>query len=89
MHGQYLDDFNRNYALEPPELLNWSFRFKSNAEPGLWYTIKMQPLPVFFFEQEVSSGVFERTNKDLDFQRQPPFCAGLRLADEPGLARQA
>ncbi|MCO6487541.1 MAG: TonB-dependent receptor [Phaeodactylibacter sp.] len=75
LHGQYLD-FNETSALEPRLAVNWNFRPNQALSLGYGLHHQMQPLPVFFFEQEVSPGVFERTNQDLDFTRSHHFVLG-------------
>ncbi|MCB0557692.1 MAG: TonB-dependent receptor [Phaeodactylibacter sp.] len=75
LHGQYLD-FNETAALEPRLALNWSFRPNQTLSLGYGLHHQMQPLPVFFFEEEVSPGVFERTNRNLDFTRSHHFVLG-------------
>lgn len=75
LHGQYLD-INGTYAIEPRLALNWQFTPTQRLNLGYGLHHQMQPLPVFFFEEEVSPGVFERTNKDLDFTRSNHFVLG-------------
>ena len=66
LHGQFLD-YNDTYAIEPRVAVNWQFYPGQKLNLGYGIHNQMQPLPVFFFEEEVSPGVFEKTNKDLDF----------------------
>lgn len=75
LHGQYLD-FNETFALEPRLAVNWNFRPNQTLSLGYGLHQQMQPLPVFFFEQETAPGVFERTNKDLGFTRSNQFVLG-------------
>lgn len=78
LHGQYLD-FNGSYAVEPRIAVNWQFQPNHRLSLGYGLHHQMQPLPIFFFEEEVSPGSFERTNKDLDFTRSNHFVLGYDL----------
>lgn len=75
LHGQYLD-YNDTYAIEPRVALNWQFRPRQKLNIGYGLHNQMQPLPVFFFEEEVSPGVYEKTNKALDFTESHHFVLG-------------
>ena len=75
LHGQYLD-INDTYAVEPRLAINWQVVPNHTLSLGYGLHNQMQPMPVFFFEEEVSPGVFERTNKDLDFVRSHHFVLG-------------
>ncbi|MCB9302000.1 MAG: carboxypeptidase-like regulatory domain-containing protein [Lewinellaceae bacterium] len=75
LHGQYLD-FNETFALEPRLAVNWNFRPNQTLSLGYGLHQQMQPLPVFFFEEEIAPGVYERTNKDLGFTRSNQFVLG-------------
>ncbi len=75
LHAQYLD-INETFAVEPRLALNWQFRPNQTLSLGYGLHHQMQPLPVFFFEEEVNPGVFERTNKDLDFIQSNHFVLG-------------
>jgi hypothetical protein len=75
LHGQYLE-FNDTYAMEPRLALNWQLHPKHRLNFGYGLHHQMQPLPVFFFAEETSPGVFENTNKDLDFVQSHHFVVG-------------
>ena len=75
LHGQYLG-INDTYAVEPRLALNWSFRPNQSLSLGYGLHHQMQPLPVFFFEEETSPGVYERTNENLGFTRSNHFVLG-------------
>jgi hypothetical protein len=75
IHGQYLD-INSTSAIEPRLAINWQVHPKHRLSLGYGLHHQMQPLPVFFFSEEVSPGVFERTNEDLDFVRSNHFVLG-------------
>lgn len=75
LHGQYLD-INDTYAVEPRVALNWQVHSQHRLSLGYGLHHQMQPLPVFFFTEEVSPGVYERTNEGLDFTRSHHFVLG-------------
>ncbi|MEL6866895.1 MAG: TonB-dependent receptor, partial [Bacteroidota bacterium] len=75
LHGQYLD-YNDSYAVEPRMALNWQFKPNQTLTVGYGLHHQMQPLPIFFFEEEVQPDVYERTNEDLDFTRSNHFVLG-------------
>lgn len=78
VHAQYLD-FNESSALEPRMSLSWQFRPNQSLTLGYGLHHQMQPLPVFFLQEEVRPGVYERTNKNLDFLRSNHFVLGYDL----------
>lgn len=78
LHGQYLD-FNDTYAVEPRLAVNWQFSPKSRLNLGYGLHNQMQPLPIFFQVAEVSPGVIDRTNEDLDFTQSHHFVLGYDL----------
>ncbi len=75
LHAQYLD-FNESTAIEPRASVNWQFLPNQSLSVGYGLHHQMQPLPVFFFTEEVRPGVYERTNEDLDFVRSNHFVLG-------------
>lgn len=75
LHAQTLT-FNNSTALEPRAAINWQFSPGHTFNLGYGLHHQMQPLPVFFLQQEVSPGVYERTNADLDFTRSHHFVLG-------------
>lgn len=78
LHSQYLD-INDNFALEPRLALNWDFHPRQRLSIGYGLHHQMQPFPLFFFEEEVAPGQYERTNKDLDFLQSHHFVLGYDL----------
>ncbi len=74
-HAQYLE-FNGSVGLEPRAAINWQVHPRHAFNLGYGLHHQMQPLPVFFLEEEVAPGVFERTNEDLDFTRSNHFVLG-------------
>lgn len=83
LHGQYLD-FTGDAVLEPRVAVTWQFQPGQAFNLGYGLHHQTQPLPVFFFEEERSPGVFSRTNADLGFTRSQHLVAGydLRLGEE-------
>ena len=75
IHAQYLD-INGKFALEPRAALNWNFQSNQTLSFGYGLHHQMQPLPIFFFEEETSPGQFTRTNEDLGFTRSHHFVLG-------------
>lgn len=78
LHAQYLD-INNTYAIEPRVAINWQFIPNHRLSLGYGLHHQMQPLPMFFFEEEVSPGVYERSNLDLDFTRSNHFVLGYDI----------
>lgn len=78
VHTQYLD-INETFAVEPRLAINWQFLPNQSLSLGYGLHHQMQPLPVFFFEEEISPGVFERTNKGLGFTRSNHFVLGYDI----------
>ncbi len=78
LHAQYLE-FNGSTAIEPRVAVNWQFLPAHRLSLGYGLHHQMQPLPVFFFQEETSPGVFEATNEDLDFTRSHHFVLGYDL----------
>jgi hypothetical protein len=83
LHSQYLD-MNQDFVLEPRLALTYQLSPGQKINLGYGLHHQMQPFPLFFFEEEVSPGVFERTNRDLDFVRSHHLVLGYdhRLASD-------
>lgn len=75
LHAQYLD-LNNSTALEPRLTVNWEFRKGQTLSLGYGLHQQMQPLPVYFFEEQVGENEFRRTNEDLDFTSSNHFVLG-------------
>ncbi len=78
IHGQYLD-FNETYAIEPRLAMIYNFAPNQKLSVGYGIHNQMQPLPVFFLEEQVAPGQFERTNKPLDFTESQHLVLGYDL----------
>lgn len=83
LHSQYLDITN-DLVLEPRVALNYQLSPKQKLNLGYGLHHQMQPMPVFFYEEEVSPGNFERTNEDLAFIQSHHFVLGYenKIADD-------
>jgi hypothetical protein len=75
LHSQFLE-FNGSYAIEPRTAINWQVHPNHRISFGYGLHNQMQPLPLLFFVEETSPGVFERTNEDLDFVQSNHFVLG-------------
>lgn len=75
LHVQYLT-INNTFALEPRLAVNWNFHPSQSLSLGYGLHHQEQPLPVLLLEEQVTSGVFEQTNKDLGFTRSHHFVLG-------------
>ncbi len=75
IHGQFLD-FNGAGAIEPRAAINWDFRSGHCLSLGYGLHSQMQPLPVLFYEEETSHGVFQSTNTELGFTQSHHLVLG-------------
>lgn len=68
LHSQYLD-LSEKISLEPRAALSWNL--KPDQTLSLAYGLHAQtvPGPVLFYSEEISPGVFRRTNQNLDFMK--------------------
>jgi hypothetical protein len=75
LHTQYFD-FTKDFVAEPRLALNYQFLKGHTLSLGYGLHNQIQPLPVFFFQEQVSSGVFQQTNSNLKFTRSNHFVLG-------------
>lgn len=68
LHGQYLG-YNEASAIEPRAAINWNFLPKHTLSVGLGFHSQMQPLPIYFYQEQIEPGIYARTNENLDFTR--------------------
>jgi hypothetical protein len=68
LHNQYID-FNGSNAFEPRTALTW--QYLPNQRISLAYGLHshLVPLPLLLYEEQVDEGVYERTNRNLDFMK--------------------
>ncbi len=78
LHGQYLD-LNESTALEPRLAVNWKFRPNQTLSLAYGLHNQMQPLPIYFYAEEVEPGNFQHTNEDLDFTQSHHYVLGYDL----------
>lgn len=83
LHSQFLE-MNQDFVLEPRLALTYQLSPTQKINLGYGLHHQMQPFPLFFFQEEVSPGVFQRTNENLDFVRSNHFVLGYdhRLASD-------
>jgi hypothetical protein len=75
VHAQYLD-FNGSFALEPRLAFNWQTAPNQTLNLGYGLHHQMQPLPIFFFQEEIAPGLTVPTNENLGFTRSNHFVLG-------------
>jgi hypothetical protein len=75
IHSQYFD-ISDDVSFEPRAALSW--QMTPNQRWSIAYGLHAQvaPTPILFFEEEVSPGVFERTNTNLGFSQSHHFVLG-------------
>ncbi|UII34073.1 TonB-dependent receptor [Fulvivirga ulvae] len=66
LHSQYLD-YTDDVILEPRAAISWQMTANQRWSLAYGFHAQTVPTPVLFFEEEISSGVYERTNEDLEF----------------------
>lgn len=78
LHSQY-HGLTEDFSLEPRFGMSW--QAKPNQRWSLAYGQHAQaiPSPILFFEEEVSPGVFEQTNDQLEFMKSHHFILGYDL----------
>lgn len=79
LHSQMLS-LNDDFALEPRAAINWEFGTGSRLSFAYGLHQQMQPLPVYFFTEQIDAGIFERTNENLDFTRSQHFVLAYDLS---------
>jgi hypothetical protein len=75
LHSQYLT-LNETFALEPRLALNWNFLPNQTLNIGYGVHNQNTPLPVMLIQEEVAPGVFEETNRNIDFTRSNHYVLG-------------
>ncbi len=75
VHGQYLD-LNDKSIVEPRLAVNWNFLPQHTLSLAYGLHSQIQPLPIYFFSEQVETGVFVNTNEDLDFTRSNHYVIG-------------
>lgn len=75
LHAQYFDQ-TEDFVLEPRAAINWQFAPKHKLSLGYGMHNQIQPLPVFFFRQQLPDGTTRPSNTNLDFTRSQHFVLG-------------
>ncbi len=75
VHSQY-HSFTEAISLEPRAGVSWQFTPAQRLSFAYGLHAQAIPSPILFFEEEISPGVTERTNDDLDFMRSHHFVVG-------------
>lgn len=72
LHSQY-HDYTEQSIIEPRAAVSWQAR--PNQRWSVAYGLHAQaiPSPILFFEEEISPGVFTKTNRNLDFMKSHHF----------------
>ena len=81
IHTQVLD-LNDNWTFEPRLALNYDLNKANRLTLGYGIHAQVAPLPILLLKEEVSEGVYEETNVNLEPSRSQHFVLGydLRLA---------
>lgn len=72
LHGQYLG-ISDKLALEPRLAMSWNFLPNQTLTLGYGLHNQMQPMPVFFYQEQTAPGVYENRNSKLNFTRSNHF----------------
>lgn len=72
LHGQYLG-ISDKFALEPRLAMSWNFLPNQTLTLGYGLHNQMQPMPVFFYQEQVAPGVYQNLNRKLNFTRSNHF----------------
>ncbi len=75
LHAQYYD-LSDDFVLEPRAAVNYHLNDNQTFNIGYGLHHQTQPIPIQLLEEETSRGVFEQTNKDLEFTRSHHFVVG-------------
>ena len=72
LHSQYLD-YTEDFILEPRAAVSWQMKPNQRWSFGYGSHAQTVPTPILFFEEEISEGVYQRTNENLDFIKSHHF----------------
>ncbi|MEZ4688288.1 MAG: TonB-dependent receptor [Bacteroidia bacterium] len=81
LHSQYFS-LNNDMALEPRAAINWAFGKGSRLSLAYGLHQQMQPLPIYFFQEQVDTGVYKQTNQHLAFTRSQHMVLAYDLSLE-------
>ncbi len=75
LHAQYFE-FSNSQMVGPRSALSWQYTPKRRLSLAYGLHGQSAPFPVIALKQETSAGIFEETNKDLDFIKSHHFVLG-------------
>jgi hypothetical protein len=75
LHSQYFD-FTNKATLEPRAAISYQFTPMQRISFAYGLHAQTAPTPVLFLEEEVSSGIYERTNDQLGYLQSHHFVIG-------------
>lgn len=75
LHGMYFDK-TEDLAIEPRAALNWQVAPKHKLNLGYGLHNQTQPLPIFFFREQLPDGSTRPSNTDLGFTRSQHLVLG-------------
>lgn len=75
LHTQYYD-LSEDFVIEPRAAINYHLNDNQTINIGYGLHHQTQPIPIQLLEEETSPGVFEQTNKDLEFTQSHHFVLG-------------
>jgi hypothetical protein len=82
LHAQYFDK-TKDFVLEPRAALNWQFLPNQKLSLGYGVHHQTQPLPVFFFREQLPDGTTRNSNTDLAFTRNQHLVIGYDFKPAP------
>lgn len=74
-HSQY-HSYTESSAIEPRAAISWQFDPRQRLSLAYGLHAQAIPSPILFYEEEVSPGVYEKTNAELDFTRSHHLVLG-------------
>lgn len=66
LHSQYLD-YTDDFVAEPRAALSWQMRPNQRLSLGYGQHAQTISTPILFYQEEISAGVYQQTNENLDF----------------------
>ncbi|MEM8568048.1 MAG: TonB-dependent receptor [Bacteroidota bacterium] len=75
-HSQYLE-FTDDFIIEPRAAISWQSSDRQRWSAAYGLHAQTVPFPVLFFEEQISPGISERTNENLDFFKSHHFVLGM------------
>lgn len=82
VHAQYFDK-TKDAAVEPRAAISWQFLPKQKLTLGYGLHNQTQPLPVFFFREQLANGTTREANTNLGFTRSQHLVLGYDFKPVP------